>query len=116
MGCRDCVPGRILTFASGSKLAGLSLEQTMEAYPTHRRSGRRQAAAAARLKRHAAQHRQPRQDARSTMKTTAFLLMMLLPAAVSAQQKPTTGYAPVNGVNMYYEVHGNGEPVVLLRG
>ena len=29
---------------------------------------------------------------------------------------PTTGYAPVNGVNMYYEVHGTGEPVVLLHG
>jgi pimeloyl-ACP methyl ester carboxylesterase len=36
--------------------------------------------------------------------------------AVSAQQKPTTGYAPVNGINMYYEIHGSGEPVVLLHG
>ena len=27
--------------------------------------------------------------------TTAFLLTMLVPAVVSAQQKPTTGYAPV---------------------
>src|SRR5262245_3580700 len=50
------------------------------------------------------------------MKTTAFLLTMLLPAAALAQQKPTTGYAPVNGLEMYYEVHGNGEPVVLLHG
>ena len=50
------------------------------------------------------------------MKTTAFLLTMLVPAAVSAQQKPTTGYAPVNGLKMYYEVHGSGEPVVLLHG
>jgi len=41
---------------------------------------------------------------------------MLVPAVVSAQQKPTTGYAPVNGVKMYYEVHGSGEPVVLLHG
>ncbi|MGH7175835.1 MAG: alpha/beta fold hydrolase, partial [Tepidisphaeraceae bacterium] len=31
-------------------------------------------------------------------------------------QKPTTGYAPVNGLKMYYEVHGSGEPVVLLHG
>ena len=46
----------------------------------------------------------------------AFLLMTLVPAVVSAQQKPTTGYAPVNGLKMYYEVHGNGEPVVLLHG
>ena len=42
--------------------------------------------------------------------------MMLVPAVVSAQQKPTTGYAPVNGLKMYYEVHGSGEPVVLLHG
>jgi len=50
------------------------------------------------------------------MKTTAFLLTMLVPAVVSAQQKPTTGYAPVNGLKMYYEVRGSGEPVVLLHG
>jgi pimeloyl-ACP methyl ester carboxylesterase len=42
--------------------------------------------------------------------------MTLVRADVSAQQKPTTGYAPVNGLNMYYEVHGSGEPVVLLHG
>ncbi len=50
------------------------------------------------------------------MKTTALLLAMLVPAVVSAQQKPTTGYAPVNGLKMYYEVHGSGDPVVLLHG
>src|SRR5260370_39739476 len=50
------------------------------------------------------------------MNTPAFLLTMLVPAVVSAQQKPMTGYAPVNGLKMYYEVHGSGEPVVLLHG
>src|SRR5262245_24518415 len=50
------------------------------------------------------------------MKTTAFLLAMLVATLLSAQQKPTTGYAPVNGLKMYYEVHGSGEPVVLLHG
>ncbi|MBL8823835.1 MAG: alpha/beta hydrolase [Planctomycetia bacterium] len=50
------------------------------------------------------------------MKTTAFLLTLLLPALASAQQQPTTGYAPVNGLKMYYEVHGSGDPVVLLHG
>src|SRR6476661_7506378 len=50
------------------------------------------------------------------MKTTVFILMMLLSGVVSAQQKPTTGYAPVNGLKMYYEIHGSGEPVVLLHG
>jgi len=26
------------------------------------------------------------------------------------------GYATVNGLNLYYEIHGNGEPLVLLPG
>lgn len=50
------------------------------------------------------------------MKITAFLLTLFLSAVASAQEKPTTGYAPVNGLKMYYEVHGSGEPVVLLHG
>lgn len=53
---------------------------------------------------------------RSAVRMTAFLLMTLVTTAVSAQQRPTTGYAPVGGMNMYYEVHGAGEPVVLLHG
>ncbi|WP_223190756.1 alpha/beta fold hydrolase [Nonomuraea terrae] len=28
----------------------------------------------------------------------------------------TSGYAPVNGMRMYYEVHGSGDPLVLLHG
>src|SRR5262245_5778648 len=28
----------------------------------------------------------------------------------------STGYAPVNGLNMYYEIHGHGQPLVLLHG
>jgi pimeloyl-ACP methyl ester carboxylesterase len=27
-----------------------------------------------------------------------------------------TGYAPVNGLNMYYEIHGTGQPLVVLPG
>ena len=27
-----------------------------------------------------------------------------------------TGYVPVNGLQMYYEIHGTGQPVVLLHG
>jgi pimeloyl-ACP methyl ester carboxylesterase len=50
------------------------------------------------------------------MKPAAFILTMLLSAVASAQQKPTTGYAPVHGLKMYYEVHGSGDPVVLLHG
>lgn len=28
----------------------------------------------------------------------------------------TGGYALVNGLNMYYEIHGTGQPLVLLHG
>jgi pimeloyl-ACP methyl ester carboxylesterase len=41
---------------------------------------------------------------------------MLMPTLLSAQQKPTMGHAPVNGLKMYYEIHGNGDPVVLVHG
>src|SRR5512139_1372786 len=27
-----------------------------------------------------------------------------------------TGYAPVNGLKMYFEIHGTGQPLVLLHG
>jgi pimeloyl-ACP methyl ester carboxylesterase len=49
------------------------------------------------------------------MRATALILTFLVPAAVSAQE-PKTGYAPVNGLKMYYEIHGKGDPVVLLHG
>ena len=56
----------------------------------------------------------------TNMKTVAFIvttsLTMLLPSIVSAQQRTTTGFAPVNGLKMYYEIHGEGDPVVLLHG
>jgi pimeloyl-ACP methyl ester carboxylesterase len=53
------------------------------------------------------------------MKAVALTLSVLLSTAVSAPaQRPTTGYAPVNGLRMYYEIHGDasGEPLVLLHG
>ena len=30
--------------------------------------------------------------------------------------KSTSNYAQINGLNMYYEVHGEGEPLILLHG
>jgi len=32
------------------------------------------------------------------------------------ETKTQTGYAPVNGLNLYYEIHGTGQPLVLLHG
>src|SRR3984893_6735571 len=52
----------------------------------------------------------------TSMRTTAFLLMTLVATGASAQQQPMAGSAPVNGIHMYYEVHGAGEPGVLLHG
>ena len=52
----------------------------------------------------------------ATTFSLSILLAILLFGIVSAQQKPTTGYAPVNGLKMYYEIQGSGEPVVLLHG
>jgi pimeloyl-ACP methyl ester carboxylesterase len=49
----------------------------------------------------------------------AALLVMTMTMAItdlSAQPIPATGYAPVGGLEMYYEIHGSGEPVVLLHG
>ena len=59
------------------------------------------------------------------MRIAAFSLMLIAVTHLSAQQAPTTGYAPgtgttgyapVNGLKMYYEIHGSGEPLVLLHG
>jgi pimeloyl-ACP methyl ester carboxylesterase len=43
---------------------------------------------------------------------------MTVASISNAQQiKPTgTGYAPVNGIKVYYEVYGEGKPVILLHG
>jgi pimeloyl-ACP methyl ester carboxylesterase len=42
--------------------------------------------------------------------------MLLALFALPAQSQQATGYAPVNGLNMYYQIHGEGEPLVLLHG
>jgi len=33
-----------------------------------------------------------------------------------ANTTPRTGYAPINSLNLYYEIHGDGEPLVVLHG
>jgi pimeloyl-ACP methyl ester carboxylesterase len=34
----------------------------------------------------------------------------------ASAQNDRSGYAPVNGLEMYYEIHGSGPPLVLLHG
>ncbi len=43
----------------------------------------------------------------------------ILAASAFAQAQSTpaqSGYAPVNGLKMYYEIHGNGEPLIAIHG
>lgn len=58
------------------------------------------------------------------VRTIGLLFGAALMTVGAAQQKPTTGYALVNGLKMYYEIHGAAKPgtgktrppVVLLHG
>jgi pimeloyl-ACP methyl ester carboxylesterase len=44
-------------------------------------------------------------------------LSLTAPAFVFAQENNVqTGYASVNGLKMYYEIHGTGEPLVIIHG
>jgi pimeloyl-ACP methyl ester carboxylesterase len=52
-----------------------------------------------------------------------ILWALMTPISLTAQKinkmdkSKTTGYAPVNGLNMYYEIHGEGTiPLVLIHG
>jgi len=31
-------------------------------------------------------------------------------------ERPVGQFAPVNGLNLYYKIHGRGRPLVLLHG
>lgn len=52
------------------------------------------------------------------LKSLLLAIIVLTVSASTAQQiKPSgSGYAPVNGIKMYYEVYGAGKPIVLLHG
>jgi len=47
-----------------------------------------------------------------------LIAIMFIGSSSSGQRiKPSnSGYAPVNGINVYYEVYGEGRPLVLLHG
>lgn len=52
------------------------------------------------------------------LQSMTLVVIMLIASVVKAQQtKPiSSGYAPVNGIKVYYEVHGEGKPIILLHG
>jgi pimeloyl-ACP methyl ester carboxylesterase len=58
---------------------------------------------------------------RSKFIATCIVRIILAISCLAFAQKSTTpavktGYAPVNGLKLYYEIHGTGEPLILLHG
>lgn len=56
---------------------------------------------------------------RTQIKSILVIVMSIFMASqINGQQvKPSAkGYAPVNGISVYYEVYGEGQPIVLLHG
>ncbi|MGH9629226.1 MAG: alpha/beta fold hydrolase [Bryobacteraceae bacterium] len=46
-----------------------------------------------------------------------IVLALTVAFAQTRRQAPVkTGYAPVNGLKLYYETHGTGQPLILLHG
>ncbi|SDF73977.1 alpha/beta fold hydrolase [Mucilaginibacter sp. P25] len=52
------------------------------------------------------------------LKSILFIVIMFATSRSNGQQiKPSnSGYAPVNGIKVYYEVYGEGKPLILLHG
>jgi pimeloyl-ACP methyl ester carboxylesterase len=53
------------------------------------------------------------------MKRVLFIVLVLFTVSQSYGQQSQareSGYIPVNGINLYYEVYGQGRPLVLLHG
>jgi len=46
----------------------------------------------------------------------ALVAAISLALALPASAETKSGFAPVNGLEMYYEVQGDGPPLVLLHG
>lgn len=57
-------------------------------------------------------------NTQNLIKSLLIAIILTTASQSNAQQiKPTnTGYAPANGIKVYYEVYGDGKPIVLLHG
>ena len=57
---------------------------------------------------------------RRLVATSAAGMILATSSLAWAQERTSTndktGYAPVNGLKLYYEIHGSGEPLILLHG
>src|SRR5262245_41783755 len=54
----------------------------------------------------------------TTTKLTLFIALITCagPALAASPAPKPSGRAPIKGVDYYYEVHGKGEPLLLLHG
>ena len=55
-------------------------------------------------------------SAKAVIKRTIILTAILTCFMITVFGQTKTGYAQVNGIKMYYEIHGAGKPIVLLHG
>jgi len=57
---------------------------------------------------------------RQLIKTSTIVAVLatssLAPTQLTTSKTVETGYAPVNGLRMYYEIHGTGKPLILIHG
>lgn len=54
--------------------------------------------------------------AATTAALTALPTLAQDPSGETTMSEPQTGFAPINGLEMYYEIHGRGEPLLMLHG
>ena len=52
----------------------------------------------------------------SLTKLSIILVAMTSSLLAYAQTLSDSGYAPVDGLKMYYEIHGHGQPLILIHG
>jgi pimeloyl-ACP methyl ester carboxylesterase len=53
------------------------------------------------------------------LKTAAFVPRFHAPSSFlleTTMQDASSGFVPVNGLNLYYEIHGAGQPLIMLHG
>ena len=50
------------------------------------------------------------------IRNITLVMFLLFSQILLSQSNKTTGYAPVNGMKIYYEISGEGKPLLLLHG